>query len=633
MATTKTAEKKPTGKKSGAQTDADPKANLANELLIARLHQGLVALGEPARISELVREIGDEAITTGLVRHTLETNPRRFVAVDRRWDVTQRYLDKQRPVVRTLEEIVGIYGQPMPVLEAATELGHIYGRVHEHFDQVAPRLFRGSAYFAGGEDSYGLSAWLLDIESPKEADVLFYNYLTKDSVAAFAAAAEGLDWESDPVGSASVLVDSAEGAPVDNRIVQYYAWKALGDDDFDGPALYDAMFRSPDLFIALPDHRWVSATALEDVRAEWTALAATVGESAEDLAPEVSDEPAAPLSVTEGDLAELQRYFADRDEVVTAQELLENVFEVLPGSKTFDADIVTLTEYLRTQAEDFIWVGTSRFHAPDTLPPYLGQVPESLTFPVLPRFETADGEILDQSLADDAFDRGLQDAILDPLAQDVNDQEDGEVTLWPDGVSAESKSLRLVLKSHHKEIGTFPLAQVPRGFFPAEPNIVEVTLRDASGAAYPVYVDYDVQLVYGLFDVYADIAADSGAVFTLEKTDDPAEFIFGFGNETDKDVYVNAERFSVLTDYRSEVEGGPVSTYDIVRTILEHHHKGASFLALLTEVNIVRRTPRRLLASILSGYTAFSERANRWTFDSKKEPEGFDKRKVEFILK
>jgi hypothetical protein len=76
-----------------------------------------------------------------------------------------------------------------------------------------------------------------------------------------------------------------------------------------------------------------------------------------------------------------------------------------------------------------------------------------------------------------------------------------------------------------------------------------------------------------------------------------------------------------------------VSTYDIIRRILDHYRKGCSFLTLLTEVNLVRRTPRRLVASILSGYSAFHPRANRWTFDPKKEPEGFDKRKVEYIIK
>ena len=89
-----------------------------------------------------------------------------------------------------------------------------------------------------------------------------------------------------------------------------------------------------------------------------------------------------------------------------------------------------------------------------------------------------------------------------------------------------------------------------------------------------------------------------------------------------------------LLDFRTEVEGGaPISTYDIVRRILDHYRKGCSFLTLLTEVNLVRRTPRRLLASVLSGYSAFHPRANRWTFDPKKEPEGFDKSKTGYILK
>ena len=37
---------------------------------------------------------------------------------------------------------------------------------------------------------------------------------------------------------------------------------------------------------------------------------------------------------------------------------------------------------------------------------------------------------------------------------------------------------------------------------------MELTLRDKAGNGYPIYVDYGVQLVYGLFDVYEGIAAD-----------------------------------------------------------------------------------------------------------------------------
>jgi hypothetical protein len=636
MATTKTAEKKTAPKKTAAPANV-PTVSLAEEILVTLLHRALVRLGEPARISEIARELDDESVNVGLIRHTLESYPRRFVAVDRRWDVAQRYLDKQRPTEKTLEELVATYGAAMPSGDVPGELAQIYGRVREHFDEVAPRLLRGPRFFpiANGL-SFGLRSWLLNIELDKEEDLLFYNYLSAAALTPFQQAAKGVDWETDPVAAAQMIAATTSGEPVDNRIIQYFAFRALGDD-FDAVELYDALATSG-RFLGLPDHRWLPTEALASIRAEWRALGAQVSQEAPEEPvteqQQVVETVAKPLEVTAEDETELRRYFADREEIVTVPELLTNVLEIRPGSRTFADDAAVLTAWLRARPEDYVWVGNERFRAPDTLPPYIGQIPESLTFPLLPRFETADGEILDQFLEDAGFEDGLQDEILDPIAQDVNDQEPNDQTTWPEGVGPESTSLRLVLKAHHKEIGTFPLSQVPFGFFPTTPNIVELTLRDAQGNGYPIYIDYDVQLIYGLFDVYAEIAADSGAVFSLAKTDKPDEYLFVQSDETDPGVFVSPNRMEELTEYRGEIEGGsPVSTYDIIRTILDHYRKGTSFLTLLTEVNLVRRTPRRLIASILSGYTAFHPRANRWTFDAKKEPEGFDKAKTGFIIK
>ena len=633
MAITKSVEKKAAPGK-GLEGSGDPVESLALEYLSIQLHRALVRLGEPARISEIVREVGDESITGALARHIMDSQPRRFVSIDRRWDIASRYLDKQAPVSTTIQEIVTLYGAPINLDEAAGELGIIYGRVREAFEDTAPRMLGDQRYFAierGGP--WGLRSWLLDTSANKEEDVLFYNYLTRDAINAFKGA-EKFDWAGDPVQAAREFLVMANGVPVDNRIYQWYAWKALGDD-FDAEELYIALYAENLEFIPLADHRWVLADSIDTARTYWTAMAEKLADFVEEAAPVevVAEAPAKPLEVTANDLSQLRSYIRDREDFVSVGEFLANVMEIAPGSRTYDADAVTLTEYLKQQSDDFVWVGSDRFRAPDTLPPYLGQLPESLTFPVLPRFETADGEILDQMLSDDAFDEALISEMMDSVAQDVNDQDDEGDTRWPDGVSVDAKSIRLVLKSHHKEIGTFPLAQIPRGFLPPSPSIVEITIVDAAGNSYPVYADYNVQLIYGLFDLYQDIVAESGAVFSLEKTDHPAVFKFVNTNETDSGVFVSQHRFEELTDYRTEVESGPVTTYDIIRRILDHYRKGCSFLTLLTEVNLVRRTPRRLIASILSGYTAFHERANRWAFDPKKEPEGFDRRKDEFIIK
>lgn len=634
MATTKTSEKK-TATKKGAPAVEEQGPGLADEILVTLLHRALVRLGEPARISEIARELGEDDVSASLVRFTLASHPRRFVAVDRRWDIAQRYLDKERPVERVLEELISTYGAPMPADEAPGELAQIYGRVREYFDDVAPRMLNGARFFPVRESmAYGLRSWLLDTSAANEDDLLFYNYLSPEALQPFRSIGEGLDWESDPVGAARAIVEAGGGMPVDNRIVQYFAYAKLGDE-FDSAAFYDAV-SCDNQFLALQDHRWLLSDALDAVRAEWRIASEQVPDiSAEEIAAEaVVEAPAAPLEISDDDAKELQDYFEDREEIATVGELLTNVLEIRSSSPTFAEDAETVIAFLRARPDVFLWVGGDRFRAPGTLPPYIGQLPESLRFPTLPRFETADGEILDQMLSDDAFEDDLAEEIMDPIAQDVNDQEPSAKTAWPEGVSPESQSLRLVLKSHHKEIGTFPLAQVPLGFFPTEPNIVELALLDPAGNSYPLYVDYDVQLIYGLFDVYAEIAADSGAVFHIEKTENAGEYRFVFDNETDPGVFVSPARMEELAEYRSEIEAGsPVSTYDIIRTILDHYRKGTSFLTLLTEVNLVRRTPRRLLASILSGYAAFHLRANRWTFDAKKEPEGFDKRKVEYIVK
>ena len=639
MATTRT-DRKPAAKKGAAQAAElkDPTETLASEILNTLLHRALVRLGEPARPAEIARETDDEAITPALARRQMETQPRRFVAVDRRWDITSRYLDKTRPTERILEELVAVYGGPIPTDDVAGEMGQITGRESVAFAEAAPRLLRGGAFFpvAGGL-AYGLRSWLLDLTSEKEADLLFYNYLTPDLLAPYRASAEGLDWDN-AVEAAQAVVAAGGGQPVDNRIVQYFAWTAQGED-FDGAALYAAMATEREVFLALPEHRWLLRQALAPVQAVWRTLA----ELAATMVPEepvaveaaspVAEAPAKPLEVSAEDAEELDSYFDGHEDIIRVPDLLTQVFEVRPGGPTFAADTETLTTWLRSRPDQYVWVGNDRFRAPGTLPPYLGQLPESLTFPALPRFETADGEILDQMLSDEAFDGALKAELLDPIAQDVNDQEPAEVTAWPEGVSGETSRLRLVLKSHHKEIGTFPLAQVPPGFFPTAPAIVELTLRDSHDGTYPIYVDDSVQLVYGLFEAYENIAAESGAVFTLAKTDDPAVYTFATEGETDSGVFVSPARMTELQAMRTELEEGTaLSTYDIVRRILAHYPKGCPFLTLLTEVNLVRRTPRRLLASVLSGYTAFYSRAKGWSFDPKKEPEGFNDDKAEFIL-
>jgi len=63
---------------------------------------------------------------------------------------------------------------------------------------------------------------------------------------------------------------------------------------------------------------------------------------------------------------------------------------------------------------------------------------------------------------EDEDSRASAPGYLFTLAQDAGDDGEGAIQ----ACISECESLRLVLKAHHKEYGTFPLCQIPGGFFP-----------------------------------------------------------------------------------------------------------------------------------------------------------------------
>ncbi len=637
MAAKNVVDKKTTAPSKPVQPSLDA---VADEYLVHRLHQAIVSHGEPVKIADIARGIDDEAISMGLIRNTLTRYPQRFLSIDRRWDINTRYLDKQRPAQRLLEEIVANYAAPITAWDAAHEFALVSGRTPEGVLATIEKIFRGSGRFAeltvSGNPRYVSSTWLLDTSDDylTDSDVLFYNFLPADAPDAYASLK--LDWENDPVTAVETLLQKTSAKTpriIDNRLVQYLAFKALGED-FDARALYGELLAS-DRLVVLSEHRWSDPETVQALRNYYIERAQSLAELPEEEEAEV--EESTPLNVSEDDLLEFDHIIADADEkAVRATFLLQEVFEIGAGDRTFANDIQTVIDSLRSRPERFTWVGYDRFRAPDSLPLYIGQVPESLLFPVVPQIETLDGDLMDQMLDDEGFERGLEREVLSSVAQDANDQEPSENTVWPDGVSADSTTIDLVLKAHHKEIGTFPLCQIPQGFLATEPNIVELTLRDKNGSSFQAFADYDTQLIYGigLFELYGEIAADSGAVIRLEKTNIPGEFLFINTGETHADIYVSPERTAQLQAYRNDVvEAGPtVSSYDIVKYVLESSNSAKSYLALLTETNIVRRVSRRQLASILSAWSGFSHKSGLWTFDSKKATAGFNKAKRKYTI-
>ncbi len=210
---------------------------------------------------------------------------------------------------------------------------------------------------------------------------------------------------------------------------------------------------------------------------------------------------------------------------------------------------------------------------------------------------------------------------------DVNDED---INAVPKQVP---ETIRCVLKSAHRELGTFPLCQVPIGWIPEEPKHQEIILRDRDGRELQVWANIEDRLLFGFIDWFFEQQVESGAVFSLTSTTKPNVFDFAWLDQTDPVVFITSQRMEELRELQGRSEG--LSTFDVVREVMSHWPKGADFLTLLWEVNVVRRVSRRLVASLLSSYACFYQRSGSpvWHYDSKKVEQGFDKTKRKFVLK
>ena len=607
-----------------------------------------------------------------VVRRILSESPR-FILVDRQWDLAARYLDRSRPTERNLIEIIEAAGKPLSVAEMATELSTVYFRDSESYFTLINRATKNeNAYFKTPRNTYGLFTWLPLVDADEEEDILFDNRLTPAALEPMLEISAKANWSPTRYADATLSIIEAAAQPVPHRLMGVLAWYALRGK-YDPRAHIVACLSDPRLvwLTGRSGGRWLTRAhadqmealleeqargqSMEEIEeapepvvvppapvngaaANGTAPTPTPQTPSEDGATVVEPvtatpvvpepETVKPLEITDADIAAIEQILSERGSAVEVADLLALRYEVVPGDPSFKADIDILSKRLKEDAR-FLYVGANRFREPNSLPLFVYSVPEFLGFPDL-QFVSMDGEIMDEEIEDEGLVGNLRPELVNPLAQDVLD-DDGRYT----GLDTpNSDPLRLVLKAHHKEIGTFPLCQVPEGFFPNDVPVVEILVRDPNGQTHEVIVNNELRLAFNLFGLYEFLPADSGAVFFLNRTSRPYEFRFEPGAEDDPQVSISPDRMSELLALREQAEeSGDVATFDIACEVLAHYPKGLDYVQALTEINVVRRITRRKLASILSNYHCFMQKPGlpQWRFDAKKRDLGTDRAKRKYI--
>lgn len=610
------------------KTEAEAIRYLEDQAYVA-----LLGYKEPVRSGDIGGALENDKYTSKLIRHVLASSSR-FTQIDRKWDLEMRYEDKQVPVERVLRELVNACGRPMLTCQIANELSQVYERPAEYYESYLARVLADrDKFFKTSDDRYGLRDWLLLVDSDDEEDVIFDNDLSEEQIAALEPQATKAGLGSEAVGTMVAKFVEGIGSAVDHRYLSFFRWRAVGGS-FDPVAFFEELYHNKNL-VWLTEHSWVTkkmADGYDDL------LASTADRIAEELMEEAPVEtvqkaevdedlpPVLSLTISDADLEEVVSIIKETGESKIST-ILDRIFEISPRDREYAIAAEGLSDAMRTDPR-LTWVGTERWRMASTVPDYVSQVPEALAIPKL-SFETMDGDQIDVEIEDDGLEGGLDKEIHSALVQDVGDED--EVT--KKDMAAKDKSVRCVLKAHHHKLGTFPLCQIPKTFFPFGPPLLELTLVDGDTRR-NVWVNRDTGLMYDMGDWYTDDMPESGAVFELAKTDKPDQFQFIYKGDTDPLVSVAQPRVEELLDLSAEA-GDKYPVYDLMQRIIAHHTKGVPFVTLFTEVNLVRRTSRRMVASILSSYYAFYQRGKSasWLVDEKKVDQGFKKAKRKYIRK
>lgn len=607
------------------------KAKLMESLAIHLLEDGLFELllnrGQAARAAELALQLEEMGVGAKMVRKTMNNSPR-FALHERRWNIAVRQL-AERPIEGAVEYYLRSYGKPLPLSLLANEMAQVQRQplAPEEYERLLETLMSARRkYFKTRWGAWGLSEWLLDTQEQSEEEMASRNFfLASEQMLGLLERLKRvrLDAKAPDGDNALRLLRTAE-APLQNRIIAFSLWRAKGGR-FDPQHSFEHLWGDERLLL-FSGALWAPAR----LKAELVPILARLSRTAEREEMELVEEEQA-LALSDSDRDELRARIEREGRPMRTLELVPEVFEVTPGSRSFPLALAAIDGGLAADSR-LQKVGEQTWALPEQIPEYVHEIPETLFVSSIEVERLADPEA-DLELEDARLEPGLAQWVHDPRYEDFGEEEEVELAPEaPEGPAKISEARYPILHSHWRA-GTMKLREMDRGLFPADTQIMYVNLREPDGKRFPVWINQFNTLVYDLAKFYSAHKAIPGSIATVSRTDQLDEYTIELAAQPDPLLQIETERIQELEDMRQPAADAPWSVFEVICNLMPYHKKGAHFLTLWHEVNVVRRTSRRVVASILSSYHCFYQRppgSPVWHFDERKVEQGKKKAKRKF---
>jgi len=576
----------------------------------------------PSKSGEIAMLLADQfEVGSKFLRQILRGNVR-FANLERRWGLAVRE-HKGRPVAASVEGLIEARGRPFELPRLVSEMAVLHNRLLEYFQDYLPGFLQSrDEFFPLPENRWGLQSWLPQLEGRDAEAVFLQNFFDEAELAR--KALEKLEGQGlrvdDPMERAVRLLERVE-TPTHNRVIGYHLWThrngALAPDAF-----FEAMLANPRVLL-LSGGYW----ALTDWTEGWKRRLRRLDNEAEAEPEPEGDEQT--LALSPADLDEVVAFVLDQDRPATIAELAGLIFELPVSSPQFEEATDVLREAL-SQEQRLTPIGRGTWCIPSQVPTLPVELPRGLDL----AFELTGPpeEHPDAPLEDKGLEPGLPAFVHDPEFEEVGEEDEvDESKLKPKDMSL--KKLLYAVPPWHLEHGTMKLRKMDWDFFPAEFPVFRARAF-TDGAERILWGKPELGLVFGLEEWYRTHKVQPGAILQFEPTAEADTYNLTLTGKTETQFVVAAEREKQLVALRSEAE--PWTIFELIVRLLEEHRKGLKPLALWTEVNLVRRTPKRIVGSVLSSFNCFFNRpsnSDNWVVDPKRVDEDRKKAKKKWIMK
>lgn len=548
----------------------------------------------------------------------------RFEMEDRRWNLALRTAI-DLPFEGSIEYTLKSYGKPMPLRALHNEMALVHRRTVEFFDDLLlPTMESRPKYWRCPEGFWCLREWILDIADTDPDRCFLRNFFLE--AAEVKPVVEALTHtrmspDQAPVEMAIKLI-RRHAEPLPNKLLAYAVWK-LRDGDLD-PVQFLQDCRADERLLMLSGPCWGLQEFVPAFEEEIKGLARRAEREADTEWAE-EEEPEGPMIVSPADLEEVFKHIRRRKKAQPARVLAEAVFEYGPSSRRFHEAVDTLMSAMSLDPR-FVRVGSQTWTLPDLMPKHTDKVPAALlAVPAQAREDETDVELDDEGLED-----VLVSWVHDPRYEEFG--EEPEIDIGPE--QQPTDELRYILLYDHWKAGTLKVRVADRRFYPSESDLVCATFVDKeTSKAYPIWLSYTTSLLYEFGDWYAARELLPGTIFAVTPGSVPDEFFLSYQGDVDPYVALTEKRIRELSKIKREVTAES-SVFEIMQKAMSGHEKGCSFMTVWAEVNVIRRTIRRVVASNLASYHCFFQRpanSDVWVYDERKVSQGRKKTKRKYL--